>query len=1159
MALQATFKADFTSWDSAIKNAQANLRAFEPAVKGAQSQLQRLASSFAGGPIIRDAKLVATAIQQIGGVSNLTASEAAKASNTITEALAKLKATSQAIPPELQKIADELGTLKQAGSGVEDVGTSFGKMAASIATGEAVFELAKRGLESLTGFVESSVDAYARAQKAQEGMVQALRQVGQATPQTIGQMNALAAQFQDTTVYSDDLINEMESLFIQVGHVGPDQMNKALEAATNLSAGLGIDLREATIQVSKAIEGHTQGLQKLGINIDAAAIKTEGASAVFDALNARFGGQATAQMTTYAGAVARVANEWDNLKEAVGDAIVNDDRVKQGLQDLPQTIKAATTEVVALIGAFKELQDEEVTLGRFFTGTSKSTFEFGQKAAAAARDLATSNTEGPPIKGIAEAEAAYNALAKTQQYVNATAGEGLAVWDAQNAAMEKAAAAAKAAAEKFQTLHDQLVGNDVIAGLRSLNAQWDAMTPAEQAQAVALGRVIKQYQELASNVVTLPPDLRAFAVAMNAAAEATGKMEIPLSLLKPFFEGLGTQVATTTAQLEKWDAMLGVGFEQSIPLLDVTKGLGTHFSELPDHIKKSTDALEELSQAFSQLAQVSGGSFGGVVQEIGQVVAALNLAQKAVKQIAAGREQGGVGGAITTATGLVSGAAAVGSVTGSGSTAKRTGAGALTGAEVGSAFGPIGSAVGAGIGALTGLFRGLSNSEKKTVNKMRQDFVDAAGGLDALNKHAQSAGKTLDNLLHASNVKSYQAAVDDLNAAFEKHDADIQKLIGDLQTYGKTGTLATKEVLAGLAKIKPGTDEAAAAFQYLTDNTATALSGLTDFGKEGQKVTAGTAQALGASLGSVFQQLQDQGASLPEALAKVQPALEELKSEFIDAGVSGGAAFDNLIALSDIASDKIAGPAITAVGDLDKVIVGLANNGSLTQDEFSGLGDQVADTFDTLQKQGFDSNKVLELMQPTLQDLWESQQEFGFKTDDATQKLLDQAATAGIVGEKFKTPQEKMQKAVQDLIDKMGELIDKITGTGGLVNALGSIPKTTTYTVEGRYSTTADSDSDGGPQTHGGAPPSGPPDGTPGHAKGGLFKHKHKAWIAEGGRSEIVGDQGFMTKALTAAMNKTGGSHTGAIRIEVPVHLDGAQITKVVAKRLPGYLKGVGA
>lgn len=55
--------------------------------------------------------------------------------------------------------------------------------------------------------------------------------------------------------------------------------------------------------------------------------------------------------------------------------------------------------------------------------------------------------------------------------------------------------------------------------------------------------------------------------------------------------------------------------------------------ELSRRLHQTKTDLSDLAQAFSQLAQVSGDSFGGVVQGIGQGIAAINVAQTAIRNL----------------------------------------------------------------------------------------------------------------------------------------------------------------------------------------------------------------------------------------------------------------------------------------------------------------------------------------------------------------------------------------------------------------------------------------------------------------------------------------------------------------------------------------------
>lgn len=107
------------------------------------------------------------------------------------------------------------------------------------------------------------------------------------------------------------------------------------------------------------------------------------------------------------------------------------------------------------------------------------------------------------------------------------------------------------------------------------------------------------------------------------------------------------------------------------------------------------------------------------------------------------------------------------------------GASKLLGAGLGSAIGSVvpglGTLLGSQLGAVAEkAFGKIFKSEGKQVNDMRDGFVSAAGGIHELNVKAQAAGLTLDRLLKAKNVKDYQAAVEELNAAFGKSEADME-------------------------------------------------------------------------------------------------------------------------------------------------------------------------------------------------------------------------------------------------------------------------------------------------------------------------------------------------------------------------------------------------
>lgn len=164
-----------------------------------------------------------------------------------------------------------------------------------------------------------------------------------------------------------------------------------------------------------------------------------------------------------------------------------------------------------------------------------------------------------------------------------------------------------------------------------------------------------------------------------------------------------------------------------------------------------------------------------------------------------------------------------------------------------------------------------------------------------------------------------------------------------------------------------------------------------------------SASAMANGIVASFSELRRQGMSVQDAIEQILPAADGLQKQLDRAGLSGGAAFKGLRDMIDMTKDEVAGPAIQAMTDLGDTIKGLANTGLLTEDDFAGLANQIGTTYASLIAQGKDGSTALRLMQPELQTLWEQQQRFGTALDENTQRMLDDAAASGLVGESQKS------------------------------------------------------------------------------------------------------------------------------------------------------------
>lgn len=455
---------------------------------------------------------------------------------------------------------------------------------------------------------------------------------------------------------------------------------------------------------------------------------------------------------------------------------------------------------------------------------------------------------------------------------------------------------------------------------------------------------------------------------------------------------------------------------------------------------QSAGAMQAVAAGFQQLGQVTQGSMGPVLSGFGAVATGLAQAQQAnidwtgsvnkgfgianplfsasatsAQKWAAGFQSAGaiVGGAMETWS----------AATSTTSKSMNTLKGAMAGAKAGAVFGPWGMAIGGVAGALAGLF---GKGDQKRLNDMRDQFVANAGGIDKLNKAASDAGVSLDKLLKARSEKDLKAAM----AEIEKAIADVQKrvkeLVEDLGKLTVTGGLISKGLVERLKKDKNNPEVIAAFTEFLNSNIQRGVDGITAWiaikkgiteravalMKEGTSaseaeaaklhrifgITGKAASAMGDALAGSYVAMIEAGMSASEAFAKLKDDILFVRGELQDANLPASAAFQMLSDMAVLAADSIAGPAVDSINALGSSLVGLANAGILNQGMFAGLTDQITTTFNALVAEGYNGEAAMNLIQPSLQKIWELQQQFGYETDAATQKLIDQAVEAGKVG-----------------------------------------------------------------------------------------------------------------------------------------------------------------
>jgi len=114
MPMNAKFTADFSGFLDACQKADIALKQIDSGAATAQQRLTNMTNSLSGRVVIQQALLMAQAVEELGGVSTLTATELARVGGVAEEAAAKLTALGKAVPDSIGKLTTAYHELKKA-------------------------------------------------------------------------------------------------------------------------------------------------------------------------------------------------------------------------------------------------------------------------------------------------------------------------------------------------------------------------------------------------------------------------------------------------------------------------------------------------------------------------------------------------------------------------------------------------------------------------------------------------------------------------------------------------------------------------------------------------------------------------------------------------------------------------------------------------------------------------------------------------------------------------------------------------------------------------------------------------------------------------------------------------------------------------------------
>ena len=272
----------------------------------------------------------------------------------------------------LADIDDLKNKLNQADNAVETNSekiSAFGKKAAAafaVAAAAAVAYGTKLAIDGVKAAIED--------EQAQLRLANALKE---ATGATQGQIKATEDFILQTSlatgVADDQLRPAMQRLAVSTKDT--EEAQKLLSLALDISKGSGKDLEQVAAALSRAHDGQSTALGRLGIGLSAAELKTMSFTEIQTKLSDLYGGAASENAETFQGKIDRLKVGFDEAKESLGTAL------------LPQVEKFITflndVGIPALNGFIAGLTGDE-GLSAALTETQRGAESFGKAIATVA-------------------------------------------------------------------------------------------------------------------------------------------------------------------------------------------------------------------------------------------------------------------------------------------------------------------------------------------------------------------------------------------------------------------------------------------------------------------------------------------------------------------------------------------------------------------------------------------------------------------------------------------------------------------------------------------------------------------------------------------------------------------------------------------------------
>ena len=198
-----------------------------------------------------------------------------------------------------------------------------------------------------------SITAFAEDEKAQQQLKIAVQNSTGATDLQVAGLEDQIAKMEIASAVSDDLLRPSLTTLVRATK-DVAQAQGLLNLALDISAGTGKDLQTVSLALAKAQNGNVGALTKLGVSLDANAVKTKDFDLIQQQLAISFKGASQAAADSTAGGMSKFKIMVDNLYETVGGQLgpALNDFAKVVGKVVPAATGQATGETNKYVAAF---------------------------------------------------------------------------------------------------------------------------------------------------------------------------------------------------------------------------------------------------------------------------------------------------------------------------------------------------------------------------------------------------------------------------------------------------------------------------------------------------------------------------------------------------------------------------------------------------------------------------------------------------------------------------------------------------------------------------------------------------------------------------------------------------------------------------------------